>query len=37
MALCGFNKDMLKGLELFHLGLVENKITNEHKENLEND
>ena len=23
---CGFNKDMLKGLELFHKGLVDNKI-----------
>ena len=35
MALCGFNKDMLKGLELFHFGLAENKIRNKHKENKE--
>jgi hypothetical protein len=26
MPLCGFNKDMLEGLELFHKGLVDNKI-----------
>ena len=37
MPICGFNKDILDGLELFHIGLVENKITNEYKEQLEND
>jgi len=26
MALCGFNKDMLKGLKLFHKGLIEHGI-----------
>ena len=36
MPMCGFNKDMLEGLTLFHLGLVENKFKNKHKENKEN-
>ncbi len=31
MAFCGFNEDMLKGLELFHKGLVEHGIINRSK------
>jgi len=29
MPLCGFNQEMLKGLENFHLGLVETSTPNE--------
>jgi hypothetical protein len=36
MALCGFNKDMLKGLELFHTGLVRKKTSEESKERKNN-
>ena len=36
MPLCGFNKDMLEGLELFHTGLVRQKISKESKESKKN-
>ena len=29
MPLCGFNQEMLEGLENFHVGLVETSIPNE--------
>ncbi len=29
MPLCGFNREMLEGLENFHLGLVETSMPNE--------
>jgi len=41
MPLCGFNKQMLNGLEMFHKGLVDNNIIDKSSDNnleeLEND
>lgn len=33
MPICGFNKQMLKGLEMFHKGLAENKIIDKSNDN----
>jgi len=34
MPMCGFNNQMLKGLEMFHKGLVDNKTKDKSNDNL---